>query len=108
MSAEEAAEATGIAYIGEVVATPATERAKGTMLEREVVVVVTEPIVGVAEGTELRLKVLMGMSAGCGIEYPFTVGDQWLFFGADDYRLTLCSPDRPVDEAERLAPIRMR
>lgn len=98
----EAAEQTGIAYAGQVVEVLA---ARPRASEREVRVRVENAILGVEEGQEIVLRVLL--VSNCGIEYPFVEGDEWLFFGTGEYRITLCSPDRPLD-ARDLAELRRR
>jgi hypothetical protein len=96
---EQAADATGVAYVGRVVAvsdegrTPAGHVAS-MLEERTVDVEVVDPITGVTQGQPITLTVLVGPSASCGMDYPFVVGDQWLFFDDGSYRLTLCAPDR--------------
>src|SRR4051812_41363025 len=85
----DAARQSGIAYVGEVVAT-------GTAT---VEVRVVDAILGVSEGEVHDLPVNVGPSAGCGTPYPFLVGQRWIFFGTETDVIGLCSKDQPEDDA---------
>lgn len=89
----QAAQKSGIAYVGEVIATgPDTVEVR-----------VVDAILGVAAGSVYVLPVNVGSSAGCGIPYPFHVGDRWIFYQTGTYAVNLCGPDQPEDPTVVLA-----
>lgn len=92
MVPEWAFEDSDAVYVGRVV------RAGGLRGCASADVAVTEALVGVEVGQIVRRPVYMGTGGGdCSFgEMPFEEGDRWLWFGDEDDRISMCSPDTPM------------